>query len=152
MRVTFGPLLSRMVSVDLRRDAGLGMWMFSNRHVSVGSYGDLIALRHIVGGELRRVPPRASILVCLDGFTMDPRFAEAYGRLVKEFMHQSSYRVGRYGGSLLATTRMQLAAKTGGFASQVFRTREDAIHALRWLSPTESGAAPIARSPASQSS
>lgn len=109
------------------------MWTFSNAGVAVRSHGDMALLRKMVAAELRRVPPRSSFMVDLDGFVLEPRFTSAYGALVKDFVAPAGHKVVRYGGAVTATTGMRAAAMKGGFSSHVFKSRSDALHALRWL-------------------
>ena len=135
------------MKLDLRRDAIAGVWEFSNAQVAVRSHGDIALLRRLVGDALRSIAPRSTFLVQLDGLVLEPRFAKAYGTLVKEFVAPAGHRVLRYGGSLLATTGMRAAAIGGGFASQVFRTREDALYALKYLPPSETKLAPASPPP-----
>jgi hypothetical protein len=106
------------------------VWTIFGDGFHVRSHSDLLRLRLEMTRELRHVGRNADVLVCLDGFVLEPAMAAEQGKLIRRIMDYWGLMVFRYGGTLATSTAIRVATLSNGITPRLFATREEALAAL----------------------
>ncbi|MEM6991404.1 MAG: hypothetical protein AAF721_12930 [Myxococcota bacterium] len=110
------------------------VWTLRHKDVVIRSATDIERWRELLTAELTKIKTiGADLLISLDGFTLDPSLAEAYGRVAKAAVGGGNFgSVIRYGAETdMTTTAIRLGAVLSRFPSNIFPDRRHALAALQ---------------------
>ncbi len=118
--------------LELNHDPQLDVWTLRHFDVAIRTHADIDTWRELLRAELGKLGgKRVDLLISLDGFTLDPSLAEAYGRVAKEVASQHTRTLIRYGSEAdMTTTAIRLGAVLSRFPSNIFPDRRHALSAL----------------------
>ncbi len=118
----------------------LGACTISHEDVRLESAEDVADWRRQVVAQLAAVvgQNRVHFLVDYHGFSVSPLVAEGYGRVAEEVRRRWAKDVFRYGPtSPLSAASVRLQSMRHAHASNLYRTREDAVAALMQAYPSQ---------------
>ncbi len=121
------------MKMELSYDEETAAWTLRHDRVHIGSAEDIEQWRTLLEAEFATAPQEQFyLLICVEGFSLAPDQAEAYGEVAKTVVMSRARAVIRYGTDVgLTTTSIRLGAVLHRYPANIFIDRRHAIEALR---------------------
>lgn len=116
---------------DVQWDHEHGVARVSHTRLVLDSKGVVQAWRERLFSRLDEIRTRQGakfpIVVCIDNFTIRPKVADAYGRVVREMIERYAVGVARYGEPSTVKQIIAVEAMKEGFRANLFENFEQAV-------------------------
>ncbi|MCH9682191.1 MAG: hypothetical protein K0V04_12205 [Deltaproteobacteria bacterium] len=120
------------MKMELSYDEQIDAWTLRHDAVEIDSNEALERWHDLLERELATAPVEAfHLMICVEGFSLAPELAEAYGQIAKHMVLPRTRAVVRYGtDNGLTTTSIRLGAVLNRYPANIFPDRRHASEAL----------------------